>query len=230
MTTDIAILAGNAALVGFIHTLIGPDHYLPFVVLAKARRWSTTRTMVITAACGIGHVGSSIILGLIGFAFGAALKHLAWIESIRGEVAAWTLIGFGLLYAAWGWRRARRAGPDGHLHTHGGFIHAHDHVHDPKTGATVTLTPVILFIIFVFGPCEPLIPLFIYPAATVGWGGAAAVSLVFCAATLATMLSMVQLSLRGLSLLPLQKIERYSHVLAGTSIALAGGAIKVLAG
>ena len=228
MTTDLVILAGNAALVGFVHTLIGPDHYLPFVVLAKTRRWSTSRTIALTTACGLGHVGSSIVLGLIGFALGAGLRRLEWIETFRGEVAAWALIGFGLLYAAWGLHRARRAGPDGHTHAHGGLVHAHDHVHDPKTGASIALTPIILFIIFVFGPCEPLIPLFIYPAATVGWVGAAWVSVVFAAVTIATMLSMVLFSLRGLALMPLSRFERYSHTMAGLSIAVTGGAIRLL--
>ncbi len=228
MTTDLVILAGNAAVVGCVHTLIGPDHYLPFVVLARARRWTTRRAVAVTAACGLGHVASSVLLGFAGFALGTGLKHLEWIESVRGEFAAWTLIAFGLGYAAWGLRRARRAGPDGHTHAHGGLVHAPDHVHDPKTGATITLTPVILFIIFVFGPCEPLIPLFIYPAATAGWFGAAVVSLVFAVATLATMTTMVLIALRGLEQVPLHRFERYSHALAGASIALAGGAIQLL--
>lgn len=228
MTPELAILAGNAAVVAVVHTAIGPDHYLPFVVLAKARGWSRARTVAVTAACGAGHVLSSIVLGLVGFAVGAGLKQLVWIESIRGEVAAWSLIAFGLAYAAWGLRRARRAGPDGHTHRHGGYLHASDHVHDPKTGATVPLTPVILFIIFVFGPCEPLIPLFIYPAATVGWGGAALVSAVFALVTIGTMLAAVLISLRGLEFFPARSLERYSHALAGASIALTGGAIQFL--
>jgi hypothetical protein len=36
MNDTIPILAGNAALIGFGHTLCGPDHYLPFIVMGKA--------------------------------------------------------------------------------------------------------------------------------------------------------------------------------------------------
>src|SRR3954467_7769160 len=100
----------NAAAVAVIHTLVGPDHYLPFIVLSRARKWSLPKTAWITLACGIGHVGSSIVIGLIGYALGASLKHLNIIEEFRGQVAAWILIVFGLVYAAWGLRRARRAG------------------------------------------------------------------------------------------------------------------------
>ena len=30
--------------VGVVHTLLGPDHYLPFIMLAKARGWSRWRS------------------------------------------------------------------------------------------------------------------------------------------------------------------------------------------
>jgi sulfite exporter TauE/SafE len=227
MQVDLTLLMLNAAAVGTIHTLVGPDHYLPFIVLSKARKWSVPKTAWITVACGLGHVGSSIVIGLIGYALGASLKHLNFIEEIRGQVAAWILIGFGLVYAAWGLHRARRTGPDGHTHSHGGFIHSADHVHDPKTGETINLTPWILFIIFAFGPCEPLIPLFIYPAATSGWVSAFAVAAVFSAATLVVMLSVVLASSFGIERIPLRTWGRYSHALAGASIALTGGAIQV---
>jgi sulfite exporter TauE/SafE len=227
MHVDLTLLMINAAAVGTIHTLVGPDHYLPFIVLGKARRWSLPKTAWITVACGLGHVGSSIAIGLVGYALGASLKHLNFIEEIRGQVAAWILIAFGLVYAAWGLRRARRTGPDGHTHSHGGFLHSADHVHDPQTGETINLTPWILFIIFAFGPCEPLIPLFIYPAATSGWMSAFAVAAVFSIATLVVMLTVVLASSFGLERVPLATWGRYSHALAGASIALTGGAIQI---
>ena len=226
MHVDLTLLLVNAAAVGFIHTLVGPDHYLPFIVLSQARGWSRAKTTWITLACGLAHVGSSILIGLIGYAFGASLKHLNLVEEIRGEIAAWILIVFGLVYAAWGLHRARRTGPDGHTHAHGGFVHSADHIHDPATGETISLTPWILFVIFAFGPCEPLIPLFIYPAATSGWPAAFAVAAVFSAATLAVMLTVVLGSSFGLERIPLRTWGRYSHALAGASIALTGGAIR----
>jgi nickel/cobalt exporter len=32
MNSEILILAGTAATLGFVHTLIGPDHYFPFIL------------------------------------------------------------------------------------------------------------------------------------------------------------------------------------------------------
>ncbi|MDP3849844.1 MAG: sulfite exporter TauE/SafE family protein [Luteolibacter sp.] len=228
MTTDITILTFNAMAVAFIHTVIGPDHYVPFIVMSKARNWSFMRTAMITLACGIGHVASSVILGMAGFAVGASLRHLEWIESFRGGIAAWALIIFGALYAAWGLWRLKRKGPDGHSHDHLIRLHSHDHIHDPKTGAEISLTPWILFAIFVFGPCEPLIPLFIYPAATSGWAGAWLVSAAFAVVTVASMMVLVLAARFGLEWLPARRLARYNHVFAGGTIAIAGLMIQFL--
>ncbi len=228
MTPDLTILTLNAMAVAFIHTVIGPDHYVPFIVMAKARSWSFARTAWITFACGLGHVASSVVLGMAGYAVGASLRHLEWIESFRGEIAAWALIIFGALYAAWGLWRLKRTAPDGHTHGHLIRLHSHDHIHDPKTGAQISLTPWILFAIFVFGPCEPLIPLFIYPAATSGWAGAWLVSAAFAGVTIASMMGLVLAARYGLSWLPAHRLVRYNHVLAGGTIALTGGMIRFM--
>jgi len=76
MLSEIAILAGTAATIGFVHTILGPDHYLPFIVLSKARQWSSVQTVMITFLCGVGHVLSSVVLGFIGIALGIAVFKL----------------------------------------------------------------------------------------------------------------------------------------------------------
>jgi len=70
MDNSIALLSVTAVSLGFIHTILGPDHYLPFIVLSEARKWTTKKTMFITFLCGLGHVLSSVILGLIGITVG----------------------------------------------------------------------------------------------------------------------------------------------------------------
>lgn len=234
MSNEILVLAGTALTIGFVHVILGPDHYLPFIVLSKARQWSGLRTAVITFLCGAGHVLSSIVLGFIGVALGIAVFRLEAIESFRGEVAAWLLLAFGLTYFVWGLHRAIRSKPHQHLHLHeGGDAHEHphqhlrdhSHIHDSRP---VSLTPWILFTIFVFGPCEPLIPLVMYPAARGNMINVVAVATIFGLTTIATMLLIVLASFYGLSKLPFRKIERYSHALAGLTILLCGGAIKFL--
>ncbi len=234
MNSGLVLLCINAAAVALVHTLFGPDHYVPFVVMARARRWSSWRTAVITFLCGIGHVGSSIVLGLVGVACGLEVQKLMHIESFRGGLAAWLLIAFGAVYLVWGMRRAIRAEvhthghahEDGRYHTHP-HAHEHGHVHVHDEAARVSLTPWILFTVFLFGPCEPMIPLIMYPAAGRDWLGVVLVAVVFSAITLATMLAVVLLTLYGVRLVPLGRLERFSHALAGATILLTGCAIQV---
>jgi nickel/cobalt exporter len=235
MSGELTVLLVTAASIGFLHTLLGPDHYIPFIAMAKSARWSNRKTGLITILCGVGHVLGSVVLGLVGIAFGLAVAGLESIESVRGGIAAWALIAFGLVYFVWGLRRALRKVPHTHSHLHlGGVVHSHEHAHFQEhthaheTSSTRTLTPWILFTIFVLGPCEPLIPLLIYPAAEGGFFDVAAVAVVFGTTTILTMLTVVMLAVRGVEFLPARAMERYVHALAGLAILLCGVAVEFL--
>ena len=227
MTQQIQILCITAASLGFIHTVLGPDHYLPFVMMAKSGKWSLFKTTTITILCGIGHVLSSVVLGFLGIALGIAVTSLESVESLRGEIAAWALIAFGLVYFVWGMRRAaKKNGGHGHIHLGGKKYHLHSHEGEPE-GKT-NMTPWILFVVFVLGPCEPLIPLLMYPAAKSDIGGVFLVALVFGSITIATMTTIVLLLRAGLLALPLKPLERYIHAIAGAVILMCGISIRFL--
>ncbi len=130
MSYDVSVLVITAASIGFLHTLFGPDHYLPFIVMSKSGNWSLGKTVVITFLCGIGHVLSSVVLGIIGVFFGIAVTRLEVFESFRGNIAAWALIAFGLIYFIWGVRQAIRSKPHTHIHSHAYNVdHEHQHAH-----------------------------------------------------------------------------------------------------
>ena len=238
--SELLVLLGTAAALGVVHTLLGPDHYLPFVAMARARNWSRARTLQVTLGCGLGHVLGSVVLGAVGIGLGVGLARLEAIESARAELAAWLLIGFGLAYAAWGVWRALRYRPHSHLHLHAEqgrlIVHAHPHTHTgPHAhphGEPEQLTPWVLFTIFVFGPCEPLIPLLLYPAAShslgTGWLGVAMVAAVFALATLATMAAAVLVVQAGIARIPFGSLDRYTHALAGATLAACGLALRFL--
>ncbi len=235
MSGELSALVITAASIGFLHTLLGPDHYLPFIMMSWARKWSRTKTIVITFLCGLGHIASSIVLGMIGVSMGLAVKKLELIESSRGNIAAWLLIAFGLAYLVWGLRRAYKNKPHVHTHIHtGASEHEHQHGHHLEHGhvhngaGRSSITPWALFAIFVFGPCEPLIPILMYPAAKMGFFGVLLVVLVFGTATIGTMLGAVLLASSGVNFLPLAKVQRFSHVIAGATICLCGLAIQFL--
>ena len=70
MKAELSPLIITAVSIAFFHTILGPDHYLPFIMMSWARKWSALKTSIITLLCGIGHIGSSVVLGLIGVAMG----------------------------------------------------------------------------------------------------------------------------------------------------------------
>lgn len=235
MSNELLILTLTALSIGFFHTLLGPDHYVPFIVMSKARNWSTGKTAWITFLCGLGHVGSSVILGLAGIALGIAVSHLEFIESVRGNLAAWFLIAFGFVYLIWGLRKAYRNRPHTHIHEHGdGVSHVHPHTHHDghlhvhSESGKKNLTPWILFTIFVFGPCEPLIPILMYPASYQSAGSLLWIVFVFSSATILTMLAAVLLLRFSIRLIPMKPLERFTHALAGAAILLCGIAIQFL--
>lgn len=228
------LLAGTAVTIGFIHTLVGPDHYLPFIVMGEARGWNIRKTMFITFLCGLGHVLSSVIVGLIGIAAGLSISKLEFFESFRGNMAAWLLIAFGLVYMLISIRSLYRRKKHSHGHMHpDGTAHEHDHDHlSGHSHVHVTdrknMTPWILFLIFVLGPCEPLIPILMYPAAESNISGVILVSLLFSVVTIATMMAIVLAFRLGLSRINMKPLERYVNVIAGATIVVSGLAIQLL--
>jgi sulfite exporter TauE/SafE len=227
------ILIWTAVTIAFLHTLIGVDHTLPFIVLGRARGWSFRRLWLITGVCGAGHVLSSVLLGFVGIGLGVALSRLEWIEGMRGGLAAWLLIGFGLAYAVWGLVRGMRGRRHTHTHTHAdGTLHEHGHDHEgehlhPHPAGRGAVTFWTLFIVFAFGPCEPLIPLLMVPALAHSWWLVAAVAGAFGAVTVGTMLTVVTVAYAGLRAPSFGALERYTHALAGIAIAGSGTAIRL---
>ncbi|MBU1006339.1 MAG: sulfite exporter TauE/SafE family protein [Candidatus Omnitrophica bacterium] len=234
MKSGLLALYVTAASIGFIHTLLGPDHYLPFIVMSKARKWSLAKTGFLTFVCGIGHIMSSVVIGVIGIIFGVAVMRLETLEAGRGNLAGWALLAFGFAYFVWGLHQAIKNKPHKHIHSHinfeghsHGHSHAseHAHVHEDEKK---NITPWILFTIFVLGPCEPLIPILMYPAAKNSIVGLIGVTAIFGTVTILTMLTIVMVSSFGINFLPMGKLERYSHALAGAAILLCGIAINFL--
>jgi ABC-type nickel/cobalt efflux system permease component RcnA len=170
-------------------------------------------------------------LGFLGVGFGWAVGDLVVIEGQRGTVAGWLLLSFGIVYFLWGLKQGliRKTHTHHHQHAHGidhtheadpphASMHAYEHLssrHQDRNG-----TPWWLFLIFVFGPCEPLIPVLMYPAVQKDVTTLMLVTLAFSVVTVATMMSVVTLAYKGLNWIRVDALERWTHALAGGSIAL----------
>ncbi len=239
-----------AVTIAIVHTILGPDHYLPFIVIGRARRWSLLRTSALTFVCGLGHVGSSVALGLIGVAAGVAFGKITGWEAARGGIAGWSMLIFGIGYFIWGMWRALKGKSHHHFHLHNdGHLHSHTHDHEHQLvreavhqhshpvsenseekdiASWKQLTPWLLFIIFVLGPCEPLIPLVFAEAIRGNWMELVSVVMGFSIATLLVMHLIVTVSWFGLHKISFGVLERYSHAFAGAALSLAGGGMVFL--
>ena len=231
MSTELNLLLTTAVAIACLHTLTGPDHYLPFIAMGRSRGWSLARTLFWTIVCGCGHVWSSVLLGLGGAAIGWSVSGIKGLENIRGGIAGWAMLGFGGVYGIWGLIRAGRNRRHKHFEIdEDGSVYVFEHKHGqpirPRDKHKVT--PWVLFIVFVLGPCEPMLPLLYFPAAKASWRGMLALILVYTLFTLATMVAMVLAGYFGLHFLKMEKWERYMHALGGLTLLLCGTGMVVL--
>ena len=163
--SESAGLAGAAALaagVGVVHTLLGPDHWLPFVALAREPNWGVRRVVPVVLLCGVLHCLASVAIAALGTVAGAGLTKLLQLTEARGVLAGLALLSLGVALLLP--RRAHSAAPQG--------------------GRSWWW----LAVVFVLGPCEWLVPAAMAAAARFGPTGLWAVSAAFSVATIATML------------------------------------------
>lgn len=225
MQTELGILIITAITIACLHTVTGPDHYVPFIALSKSRGWSFGKTLLWTVICGCGHVWSSVLLALGGAAIGWSLSKVNWLEQVRGGIAGWILLLFGFIYGIWGLIRARQNKRHKHFDAYeDGNIYVYEHKHGEAVASKerYKVTPWVMFIIFLLGPCEPMIPLLYFPASQNSWYGMLLLITVYTFFTLLTMIVMVVLGYYGISFLKTEKLERYMHALGGLSIFICG--------
>ncbi len=203
-----------ALLTAVVHTIMGPDHYLPFVAIAKSRGYSLKKTLLWTFICGIGHIASALVIALIFIYFSNWLsqENFMWIEDNRGNLAAYTLIGFGAAYLLWALK---------HRWQH---KHNSQHHHFPDDTGRKSISVWVIFIIFVLGPCEALLPI-LTAASVLGTSAVVSSTILFSVATIATMMAAVTLGLLGIKALRFEALENYAHEIAGGTIMACGLAI-----
>jgi hypothetical protein len=189
------------------------------------------KTICWTVVCGCGHVWSSVLLALGGAAIGWSLNEVEFFENMRGGLAGWMLLGFGILYSIWGILNAFRnkahkhfeLGDEGEM-----YVFEHKHGAAVQVREKHKVTPWVMFIIFLLGPCEPMIPLLYFPAAQHSVAGMWMMIGIYTLVTLLTMVVMVILGLRGASLFQTGWAEKYMHALAGATITICGAGMVFL--
>ena len=249
MNPEFFVLVTAAATLGVTHTALGLDHTLPFIMLGRARSWSLAKTLGITSMCGVAHVASSVVVGALGVSVGVAVSSLEWFEELRGYWVAWALVAFGCAYAAIALLNLRNRNPHRHVHvdTDGTWrrrYHGHqrresrdNEPHDvvassaqATTGSPLRNGNVLasLFIVFLLGPCEALLPLMTAPGLRGDVASSLMVASVFGGATVVTMLTLVTVGWLGMKWRSVSALEPHLHWISGAAIASSGLAILFL--
>jgi len=223
------LLVAAAISVGSVHT-VAPDHWMPFAVLARAERWSARRTALVTALCGLGHVTTSVALGVLAVVFGRELFELFGrrLESVAGLL----LVGFGVAYAIWGLHRRVSQRAHAHAHVHGlchthvpGLTHVFNHQPSAMSHGTDTVhrrpTAWSLFLLFSADPCVAVIPL-MFAATPLGWPTALAVVAAYELATIATMVALVLPARAAMQTVRGAWADEWGDALAGAVVAGVG--------
>lgn len=217
-STGVLLFLSSCA-TAIIHALI-PDHWLPFVLMARTENWSQRRTVLLVALAGLIHVMVSfaVAAGVILLA-GSPARHLAERVGASLELlAGLLLVLFGLVYGISAHFREARA------HAHGGggtnappdHIHAHGHLLERWFHGAIT--PGALVAIIGVSPCVLLQPI-LFGAAGQGALVMIAAASGFAICTLATMIAVTMAAGHGMNHLDLPFFTRFGDLLSGLLIA-----------
>ncbi len=208
MSNSFLVLLVSTFSIAVIHSL-APDHWMPFIMIGNAQKWSKSKIMSVTFLAGLGHIVSSIILAGIGIALGIGLLKIKGIVESIAEVGGILLIGFGIFYMLWGLKHIQE-----------------EHLDKFEKDRRIISTWALIAI-FVLGPCESLIPL-MFLSTLYGWTGIIIITLSFSLTTVFMMMAQTFLAYVGIQKVHLEFIHKFSHVIAGGVIALTGIIVMLL--
>jgi len=229
-------IAATGFTVAFFHAAI-PTHWLPFVLVSRARGWSRAKTIAVTLFAGLGHVGLTSLLGLgiawFGFRLDERLgRAFPWI-------AGGALVVVGIYF---GWRQVRGGGVCHHV-VLGGHHHAseecgheagHSHFeHELEDSELVSARRsdwgVIggLFLMLTLSPCEGFLPVYL-SGVQFGWHGFVVLSAILAVAALAGMTLFTWFALVGLERVNVKAFERWEAGLLGVLFCALGVLVVVL--
>lgn len=225
MTSTAFLLFLSSCSTAVIHALI-PDHWLPFVLMARAQGWSERRAAALTGLAGVLHVLVTVVAGGLTILVGSASIHSLAQRSGHslGFVGGFLLAVFGVAYGIFRHLREARvhsaAGPErvdqsadgGHVHVHGHLLERWFH------GA---LTAGALVLVIGISPCALLVPI-LFAASAAGLGAVLAAALGFGLCTIGTMVGVTVVAMRGMRRIELPFFTRYGDLISGALVGAVG--------
>ena len=198
-------LLGFGFVTAFLHAAL-PTHWLPFVLVGRAQRWSLPRLLGAVTAAGLAHILTTAAVGGLIVAAGLAMDQ--WVGGLLPYLSAALLFLFGGFYLS----RAliRRSVPAGGP--------ALDLAEPSVTHAAAFWGLVAMMAL---SPGEVLLPIYLSQA-TEGPLVLVALTLVFAAGTVMGMAGFTLLARAGWSVLRLERWARYEGVVLGLALILIG--------
>ncbi|KXU36977.1 hypothetical protein AXK11_03160 [Cephaloticoccus primus] len=226
--------------VAFLHAAI-PTHWLPFVLVSRARGWRPAKTLSVVFLAGMGHVMLTTLLGLLiawfGFRVNAELEHvfgplIGGVMILIGGYFIWRqLSGRGVCHHAAPGSHHEKSEHCGHDHDEQGGGHTataatshwEQELRESRLGTDKGDWAAIggLFLMLTLSPCEVFLPVYL-SAVPFGWLGFVLLSAILAVATLAGMILFTWLTLIGFEKLRLRYFEQRESAILGTIFVLLG--------
>lgn len=223
--------------VAFFHAAI-PTHWLPFVLVARARGWGRGKAIAVLALAGLGHVAFMSALGLgiawAGFQLDEHITHaFHWIAGALLLAFAgfyfwrqWTGTGVCHHHAPGSQHQpSERCGEDGREHSHWQEELQDSPLLSKATGEWTAISG--LFVMLTLSPCEGFLPVYL-SGVQFGWRGFILLSVILAIATFGAMALFTWLALVGFDRFRLKSFERYEAGLLGTLFAILGVLVLTL--
>lgn len=199
-----ALIMGSLTL-SLLHALI-PSHWLPFVTIGKAERWTRRQTLTVTALAGLAHTVSTSLLGVLVSLAGWQLAES--YHELSERAIPLLLLALGLWY----------------LMQHLRHRHVHDHIDAGAMRASRSFSRLLLSLVIAMflSPCLEIEAYFLSAGAK-GWPAVLTVALIYNGVTLSGMLLMVALARTGLQRLDahwpdVARFEHYENLITGLTL------------
>ncbi|MDP3376768.1 MAG: hypothetical protein Q8S53_00240 [Brevundimonas sp.] len=200
----VSLLLGGFA-TAFLHAAL-PTHWLPFVLVGRAQRWSLATTLWSVLAAGLAHIAVTAVVGGLIVAAGLALDR--WVAGVLPWLSAGLLFVLGLFYLARATVRKPLPAQGPELET-------------PEPIVSQAAAFWGLVAVMAASPGEVLLPLYLSTAEE-GLMVLALLTVVLAVGTVLGMAVFTTLARAGASILRLERWARYEGAILGLALIALG--------
>jgi hypothetical protein len=178
-------------LLALIHGSI-PNHWLPFIALSRAEKWSTKKLIMIISIGAIFHSLSTAILGFFISYFGYYISSISQLEKI---LPTFFMVFLGMIYL---------------------IIDHQEHYNDPlkKKSINPIFSVMLLYLGMFFSPCLEIEAIY-FSVGRYGLTSFVLISLIYTIITLVSMLTFSYLAYKGLLKYFPKILEKYEKRMIG---------------